>query len=65
MCDSPAASNPFVWNLHRATMNGLVSGQVSVLLLEGHVVCLEAVLGSNAKQHVMNVQQHSHSHCDR
>lgn len=25
MCDDPAASNPFAWNLHRATLKNLVS----------------------------------------
>lgn len=25
MCDDPAASNPFIWQLHRATLKGLVS----------------------------------------
>lgn len=24
MCDDPAASNPFLWQLHRATLNNLV-----------------------------------------
>lgn len=27
MCDDPAASNPFVWQLHRATLKDLVSAR--------------------------------------
>jgi hypothetical protein len=27
MCDNPAASNEFVWHLHRATLKGLVSSK--------------------------------------
>jgi hypothetical protein len=31
MCDDPAASNPFIWQLHRATLKDLVSRREGVL----------------------------------
>lgn len=53
MCDDPAASNPFIWQLHRATLKDLVSRRGDLTAAAAVVAAAVAA----AKRHLLCIGQ--------